>query len=759
MDRGKLLSRIAGLCVLGLAAIPFARPRSSVPLMSKGPGGGVRDYRVEQYKRLPVSFEENRGQTDPRVRYLAHGRGYALFLTPSSAVLSLEPHGGEQNRDTQAIFSDQPGLTAPDGVLRMRLIGASRSARIVALDELPGKVNYFIGSHPQDWRSDVPTYAKVGYKGIYPGIDLTYYGNQGRLEYDFAVAPGADPETIQFAIETGKSKLEDREQHTRIAANGDLIVESGDDEFRFRRPIVYQPLGGAAATDLLAKGALGQRRSVSGHFVLLAKERAGFVVGQYDHSKPLIIDPTLVYSSYLGGSAADSANAIAVDSSGNAYVAGKTASSNFPTASAEQSGAANFPAAFVTKINASGSAILYSTYLGEQSIASGIAVDSSGDAYVTGGGQGIPTTSGAFQTQAASGAAFVVKLSAAGNQVTYGTYFGDNVTSSNAIAVDSAGDAAITGTTASQSLPIVNAAKSQCSSCGPGGPAGQNSYVAKFNASGSALVFSTYLGGSTTGQGNGIAVDSTGNIYVTGMTKATDFPTTSGAFQASFGGGSAHAYVTKFSPAGSIVYSTYLGGSSYDTGLAIAVDSSDNVYVTGSTQSVDFPTLNAYQSVYSSQKQAAGYTSAFVTKLNAAGSGIIYSTYLEGSESDGGSAIAVDSSGDVYVAGATRSSDFPTANAVQAIYGGSEDGFVTELAPGGNSLVYSTYMGGSGQDMATAIAVDSSADTYVAGSTQSTDFPTANPFQAASGGAGDAFVAKLDPPAASSGHRHRAAKH
>jgi hypothetical protein len=738
MNMKRVLCGIAMLSVLVFAAVAVRVPS---PSGSPKPGGARRKKLIQDYGKLPIRFEANWGQTNSRVNYLARGAGYTLFLTRKGMVLALAQRGPEQGRISRAKFAG-PATAAPSrvSVLRMRLVSANRAAKIAPLDELPGSVNYFIGSDPRNWRTNAPTYRKVKYSGVYPGVDLIYYGNQGQLEYDFVMAPGADPRAIRLAIETGDSKAGNRNRQVRIAANGELIVETDGGEVRFRKPLIYQPAADSAAS---RAGGRATRQYVAGRFALLAENQIGFAIGPYDHSKPLIIDPRLVYSSYLGGSGADYGYGIAVDSSGNAYVAGKTSSTNFPTAGAYQSSGTTFPVAFVTKINAAGNAVVYSTYLGEQSAASGIAVDSSGDAYVTGGGSGIPTTPGAFQTQAASGAAFVVKLAAAGNQVIYGTYLGDSVTSGDGIAVDSSDEAAITGTTASQSLPTANAIKSQCPSCSPNGPAGQNAFVTKFNAAGSALVFSTYLGGNTTTAGSGVAVDSTGNVYATGYTAAADFPTTPGSWQSSFGGGTQHAYVTKFSPTGSLVYSTYLGGSGADRGYAIAVDSSGGAYVTGNTQSADFPTLNAFQSTYSAQKQANGYDSAFVTKLNASGSALVYSTYLEGSSSDSGFAVAVDSSGDAYVAGATSSSDFPTANAVQSTYGGSEDGFLTELAPAGNSLVFSTYLGGSGQDIAYGVAVDSADNAYATGYTQSTNFPKANPLQAAYGGAGDAFVAKI----------------
>src|ERR1035441_8986022 len=507
---------------------------------------------MDSYGKLPLSFEANRGQTARQVKFLSRGPGYTLFLTPDAAVLSL--HREKDN-----------------AVLRMKLLGANAPASVTGADALPGKSNYFIGSDPNQWRTNVPTYGAVKYAAVYPGIDLVYHGNQRLLEYDFLVAPGADPQAIGIRFQGARKLSVNREGALVIGLGGSEVIEPA--------PVVYQEIG-------------GQRQTVAGRYVLRGRGRVGFSVAEYDRSQPLVIDPTLVYSTYLGGS--DRANAIAVDASGNAYVTGITWSLNFPTTpGAFQTTLGGAEDAFVTKLNATGSALGYSTYLGggvcEGVIdggsdgGSGIAVDASGNAYVTGTtySSDFPTTPGAFQT-----------------------------------------------------TPVY------CSGC-------YTAFVSKLNATGSALAYSTYLGGSGGDLGYGIAVDASGNAYVTGATGSSNFPTTPGAFQTTpvFCSLCSTAFVSKLNATGSaLAYSTYLGGSGGDLGYGIAVDAPGSAYVTGRTDSADFPTTpGAFQTAYE------GNEDVFVSKLNAAGSALVYSTYLGGTGRDDGYGIAVDEIGRAHV--------------------------------------------------------------------------------------------------------------
>jgi hypothetical protein len=640
----------------------------------------------------------------------------------------------------------------------MKLVGANGAAKAFGGDELPGKSNYFIGNDPKKWRTNVPTYAKVRYKDVYPGIDLVYHGNQRQLEYDFVVAPGADPKVIQLAVAAmSPSPNGGLRPPLRVDANGDLVVATEGGEVRFHKPIVYQ----SAEDGVNRDSKLQNRKLLDGHYLLTADNRIHFEILSYDKSKPLVIDPVLIYSTYLGGSGSEEAWAIAVDSSGNAYVAGATNSVDFPTMNPVQGmcrnctgGGAN---AFVTKLSATGSALVYSTYLGgtypgDEGLpgpggdgAVSIAVDSSGSAYVAGWtySTDFPTVNAVQAFNAGLEDAFVAKLGPAGNALVYSTYLGGSGNDLvSGIAADSSGNAYVAGYTGSTDFPTLNPIQ-------PAYAGGVwDAFVTKFSTTG-ALVYSTYLGGSGDDVGFGIAVDSSGNAYVAGATSSTNFPTMNPLQAAN--AGNCDVFVAKLNAAGSaLVYSTYLGGSGNDgyivnvggLGVSIAVDSSGNAYVAGGTESTDFPTVNPIQPAY-----AGGSSDAFVAEINAAGSALVYSTYLGGSGQDAAWAIAVDSSGNAYVAGYTGSTDFPTLNPIQpAFAGGVYDAFVAEINAGGSALVYSTYLGGTGYDYGFGMAVDSAGNAYVAGYTTSTDFPTMNPLQPAyAGGNGDAFVAKLSP--------------
>jgi hypothetical protein len=718
--------------------------------------------------KLPLSFEANQGQTDARVKFLSRGPGYTLFLTGDEAVLGLRKSedgspkqharrsrfGIENPRFANAIgvprlliqtpepslLGFEPQTANPESsaqvALRVKLLGADSAARVVGEEELPGKANYFIGKDPKKWRTNVPTYAKVNYHDVYPGVDLVYYGNQGgQLEYDFVVAPGADPSAIALAVGAGLVPAQGRPQGSplRIAADGGLVIPTEAGEVHLQKPLIYQEGSGA-------------RREISGEYVLRSACEVTIKLGTYDSTKALVIDPVLAYSTYLGGSYGDTANGIAVDPSGNAYVTGDTASSNFPTTpGAFQTSLSGYSNAFITKLNPAGSALLYSTYLGGSGNAygAGIAVDALGNAYVTGGtgSSNFPTTSGAFQTSlVGSSAAFVTKLNPAGSELVYSTYLGGSGnTYGQGIAVDASGNAYVTGPTNSSNFPTTSGAF-QKSLAGH-----VNDFVSKLNPSGSALVYSTYLGGSGSDFSYGPAVDPSGNAYVTGYTNSSNFPTTSGAFQTTLTG-TWNVFVSKLNPTGSALdYSTYLGGNGFDTAQSIAHDSSGNAYLTGETDSSNFPTTaGAFQT--SLLAACSNCSNAFVTKLNPTGSALVYSTYLGGSAADAGLAIAMDPSGNADVIGNTFSNDFPTTpGAFQTSLAGGLDTFLTTLNPSGSALVYSTYLGGSSQDYGDGIAVDALGNAYVTGGTGSSNFPTTSgAFQTSLAGSQNAFVAKFE---------------
>jgi hypothetical protein len=768
-----LIALLLGAAILqrdGGAGFPTAKTRSTAQW-------------AHLYGALPLSFEANRGQTDPSVNFLSRGQGYTLFLTGGEAVLTLRKSSVVSGQSSVADSgpssvgrgrlpvikeagqrtTDNPPRTH-DAVLRMQLVGADATAKVTGTEELPGKVNYFIGNVPSKWRKNIPTFARVKYDGVYPGVDLVYYGTQGgELEYDFVVAPGADPRSIALGIETeGHAVL-------RINSQGDLVVALPSGDVQLHKPIVYQtePARGQPAKNY------GRRTPIEGHYALDAQNHVRFELGPYDHSQPVVIDPVLVYATYIGGLGGDVAYAIAVDSTLDAYIAGGTNSTNFPTAGTPYQGSSRGNGdCFVTKINSGGTQLIFSTYLGGSGTDTATALALFNDSpFVTG-----YTTSADFPTKSpitgtnpfqltygGNTDAFVAELNTTGTTLEYSTYLGGNGADyGQGVAVDSSGDAYVTGSTQSANFPVV-AGGYQSSLNGS-----QNAFVTKVNFTGTALVYSTFLGGSAADTAQAIQVDSSGDAYLAGYTFSTDFPTVA-AYQSNNKGG-ADAFVAELNPTGAaLTFSTYLGGSGNDYAYGLALDSAQtpNIYVTGGTSSTDFPATNgAYQTVLN------GPSDAFVTKLNSSGSSLAYSTYLGGSGVDQANAIAViptgsTNAGDAFVTGFTESTDFPTANPIQAVLGLSSnalycgnapcpDAFVAHLNAGGDALTFSTYLGGNGTDFGQAIALDNGGDPYITGSTTSTNFPAVSPPQFATvyvppyksslvGTAGNAFIAKMDP--------------
>lgn len=682
------------------------------------------------YGRLPLQFEPNVGQTDKRVKFITHSNGATLFLTGNQAVLCLTRSTGKRNRfdprHPMAFKHPEPEKRAIS-VLRMRIDGASASASTCGMDALPGKVNYFIGRDPKKWHCNIPTYRKASYRDIYNGIDLVYYGSGGRLEYDFVVKPGGDPSKIALSFTGAKSM--------RVAAGGDLVLGLDGGDVRWLKPVVYQQIA-------------GKRVPVAGAYVLAGIGCVRFAVGVHDASRPLIIDPALAYSTYLGGSSSsgDMTMGIAVDSSGCAYVTGSAYSIDFPVTSGafQTTLQSSNGDAFVSKLSASGDSLIYSTFLGGSSSDGGygIAVDGSGSAYVSGTAcsPDFPVTSGALQTTRSntSSNAFVSKLNPSGSSLVYSTYLGGSGNglsggdSGTGVAIDGIGCAYLTGQTCSPNFPVT-AGAFQTTQSGTN----YSAFVSKLNPSGTSLVYSTYLGGSGNGDyAYGIALDGSGCAYVTGVTASPDFPATSGAFQTTNANiVNGNAFVSKLNPSGgSLAYSTYLGGSGGgDAGLCIAIDSSGCAYLVGTTYSGDFPvTPGAFQTTNKNIVNG----NAFVSKLSPSGDSLAYSTFLGGSgvnNGDLGDGIAIDSSGCAYVTGIAESADFPvTPGAFETTMpaGSICAAFVSMLSPSGGSLIYSTYLGGSEWDNGAGIAVDGSGCAYVTGITGSANFPvTASAFQ------------------------------
>ncbi|HWT01381.1 MAG TPA: SBBP repeat-containing protein [Pyrinomonadaceae bacterium] len=1011
---------LAAILTIGLFTLPGgSRAESSAPPQPEAADQATAARAGAAYGKLPLSFVAD--EVGGRARFVSRGKGYSLTLTPTEAVLVLAASRGSAS----PAAAKNDSHSAQSQVLVMKMVGANSEPRLTGLDELPGKVNYLLGNDAAKWRTNVPTYAKVKYADVYRGVDLVYYGNGRQLEYDFVVAPGADPGAIEMEFQGARS--------ISISPNGDLVLRADGGEMTLKKPVAYQELDGRTV-------------GVAGRYVIKGARRVGFRLGQYDKASPLVIDPVLVYSTYLGGGLAEEGHGIAVDSSGNAFVTGRTVSPNFPAAAGSLQTAHGGEAdAFVTKLDPTGSAVLYSTYLGGGGTDTGraIAVNAAGHAFVTGDtfSDDFPTANALHPSRGGSSDAFVAELNDTGTALVYSTYLGGrSLDSGFGIAVDSSGNAYVTGVSDSRDFPVANALQPNklgtalfkttdatgswnpsdtgltaatvfdlafapnnpsviyaaadtgifkstdgganwattgaappppfirlavspanasvvylttnngvykstdggaswspsglagfqtraiainpsspsilyasaipgssavfkstdggatwntlpplsnssivfigtiiidpatpstvyagtqrglykstnsgaswsllnfgsftqpainaavidpnnsqtlyaaastgifrttngganwtkinpstpmpqmlflaLDSANPltiyvanrtgaifkttdgganwafltntptssinallidptdaskiylGGASGTDAFAAKLAAGGGSLVYSTYLGGSRADNAAGIAIDAAGNAYVVGGTASANFPVAN-ALQPAKGDAFADSdgFVTKINPAGSaLLYSTYLGGEFTDEARAVAVDQSGNAYVTGSTNSINFPVQGGLQNV-----PGPVSIDAFVTKINASGSALVYSTYLGSGGEERGYGIAVNSSGSAYVTGVVRGSNFPTVNAIQPSPGSVMDAFVTQLNPAGSALVYSTYLGGGNNDEGRAVAVDSAGGVYVTGMTSSGDFPVANPLQPNQAGLGDAFVAKILP--------------
>jgi hypothetical protein len=732
------------------------------------------------YAQLPMGFEENRGQAARDVKFVSHGSGYALSLAPQEIDIALLSHramtASPLHRAAALRALREARKAMKTTVIRMQLEGANPSPGIAAEEPLPGKSNYFVGNNREKWVTDVPSYGRVKYSGIYSGVDVEFYGNQRHLEYDFTVAPGADPKSIALKIE-GAQKL-------GIDSHGDLILHTTDGDAKFQKPVVYQMLG-------------AERREVAANYALASHNRVTFAVAEYDRSLPLVIDPLLTYSTFLGGTGEETGFGIAVDASGDAFIGGFTSSTDFPTTSTAFQSITTLAGGcgFVTEIDPTGAHQLYSTYLcgataggsGNFDEVFGIAVDNAGKVYVTGNAfsTNFPAVNGlTTPTNNVAGSVFISKLdpSASGTaSLLYSTFFGGLSGSfGTAIAVDNSGNAYVggqtfsdPGTTASGSFPITSGAFQPTLSSAAG-----NAFLTRIDTtkSGDAgLIYSTYLGGNGANSNvnppnnlgfgetiTGVAVDTSNNVYVTGETSSTgtSFPTSANAFQGSANPSNLEggAFVTRIDTtkanAASLVYSTYLEGSTFDAALGIALGPNNVAYVTGSTNSLDFPTTTG-------AFQTTGATSgvAFVTLVDTTMTGnssVTYSTFFGGTGSDTGFGIQADGNGNAYIVGSTASPDFPITPFVLPASLPNPFGspFVVKLSPKGNGMadrIYASYFGGSGDgdpnhpDQGNAIAIDSHGNAYITGTSfSSTQWPiTPGAFQTGLKGPSDAFVAKL----------------
>ena len=694
------MRRVGGvlLCLVAsaLAAVPPAAAGPGPAASHPGPAAPAPDPAAARatakagFAHLPLRFEANQGQADAAARFVVRAGGSTAYLTAHEALLTVPRR------------PDKPD-TAPTGVdvVEMALAGADANATFEGIDQLAGVSNYLIGNDPAAWHTDVPAYAKVRYSGVYPGVDLAWHGEGGQLEYDFEVAPGADPAPIALAVRGGDRPVVD--------AKGDLVTHAGTTEVRQHAPVAYQEIDGT-------------RRKVQGRFVVRPDDSVGFALGEYDRHQRLVIDPAIGYATYLGGSGEDAVTGIALDASNNAYVTGWTTSADFPVASALQGSCAKCDnagfnsttpntAAFVTKLNATGTAVAYSTYLGG----------------TTGWEDGLFDLSGS-------------------------------------IAVDSSGAAYVSGTTTSSDFPVVGGYKTTCGTATtPCTGSSFDVFVAKLAPAGSTLAYSSYIGGSGSEYGRGLALGASGIAYVGGRTTSTDFVSADAGsatpLQSSFGGGIGDDFVVKVNTAvtgaPSLVYSSFLGGAGSDWGYALAVDpAAPNVaYLAGTTASANFPTANAYQA-----SLGGGLQSGTVSKIDttAGASGLGYSSYLGGTTSGTSFTALAAKAGVAYLTGETGDATYPTTGtsaAYQSVFGGATDAVVTAVNTtlnGATSLQYSSFLGGSSGDWGYAIAVDAANLITVAGQSGGGGFPVSGQIQNFDSSA-QVFVTRLDTTLAAAG--------
>ena len=692
-------SSILIVAIILAVAIPAAA--SQAPVQGKLP---------EAFGKLPLTFVVNEGQVDPAVRFVSRAQRSTLFLTPSEAVLSLR------------------GKEEKQAVVRWTMAGGNRNPRVLGESPLPTKSNYFRGNDASKWRTDVPNYAQVRYEGVYPGIDVLYRGNERQIEYDFVIAPKANPGRIRMAFQGAQSMT--------LGNDGQLILRTAAGDLVQPRPYVYQELN-------------GRRQTIDGRYALRGKNEVGFVLGRYDRSRPLVIDPVLAWSTYLGGTIEDLGYAIAVDGSGNTYITGTAGSSDFPTVNPIQGTKAYDWDVFVAKINAAGTALVYSTFLGGNGwneYGLGIAVDSSGNAYVTGatnatdfpgvtGGSIQPTFGGTGSNRDA----FATRINAAGNAIDWSTYLGgtgDEI--AYGIAADSSGNCYVVSATGSSTLSFIDGGALQPSSNGNG-----DAFVVKIDSSG-AKVYATFLGGSGGDGGLSIVADGSGNAWVAGVTGSTDFPGVTGSSLQPANAGNGDLFLAKLNSGGtSLVYATYLGTSG-DDGFgpqAMVRDSSGNIYLTGETDSTTFPGVTGS----SAQPSNAGGLDIYVTKLNSTATAVTWSTFLGGSGAEVSAGVGVDSSGNVYVGGMTNSTNFPVSGAFQSTYAGSVDAVAAKINAAGTAVVWSTYLGGNDEEQAFGAVADGSGNLYMAGFTASDPFPGtgSSAIQPTYGGGYDAWVTKI----------------
>jgi hypothetical protein len=678
---------------------------------------------------MPRYFEANQGQAAGDVDFISRGSGYTVFLTPNAADFELLP------------VTRKPG-DAQSAALRLRLLGANAHAVPSGRNLQSARTNYLVGNTPALWHTDIPQFGRVEYRDVYPGIDLLYYENQQQLEYDFILGPQADPRRIQLAFEGARGiRVDD--------ATGDIVVNAGNAEVRQKKPAVYQdtPQG---------------RKRIGGGYVALGGNRVGFEIAGYDRGKPLVIDPVLAFSSYFGGTGEDSGDSVAVDAKGNMYLSGYTTAPDGQTGVAGRRLAAGSEAAYIAKIDPGG-ALIFSTYIAgsnDHAAGYGITVDKNGNTYLAGQTKAadFPTVN-AIQPKYHGGTdAFLLELNSSGNGLLFSTFLGGSEFDYLAfVTIDESGNVYAAGATSSLDFPVLHAAQ-------PKTPSRHFSAMALKIFPNRKLAYATYVGGENFT--NAIATDASGDLYVAGDISADYLPCVN-ALQKTYGG-LGDGFVQKLSPAGAVLYSTYIGGSATDAVRGLQVDPKGNLIIAGETDSYNFPVVNPIQRTLGDGMMdrliertlsivGDGYAArhiqhtlgvagdGFVAKLNSSGSALLFSTFLGGSDEDQIADVALDAAGDVYVTGRTRSKNFPTVRPVQAANAGGLDAFLTKINNQGSAILFSTYLGGSRDDRALHVAAGTGGRVYIAGKTGSADFPTVKAFQPKfGGGSHDAFIAEID---------------
>lgn len=684
------------------------------------------NLRQTDYGKTRLMFEENKGQTDEAVKFVSRGSGYTLYLTETGATFQLKRIAGELKDDIpktskKIIKSDE---------LKMNFVGANLKPKVSGDAETVTKTNYYIGKKRFE---NLSNFQKVNYKNLYDGIDAVFYGNgANQLEYDFELAPNADANQIALDFESA--------ENLSIDENGNLVIKTANTELVQQKPIAFQIIN-------------GEKREVEVRYIINEQSQIAnqtsqisFALGDYDRSQPLTIDPALNYLTYIGGTAFDDVFEIAADAQGNAYISGKTASLNFHGETRDSSDALG---AYVAKINATGTDFVYITILegNGDDAARGIALDGNNNAYLTGiASRFFPTTSGAYDTvhgAAGSEDAFAAKLNDTGGLVYSSFLGGSDQDKGFDIAVDAGGKAYVVGSTFSATaFP----SKNKYQGCGfafPGTFDSLDAFLTVFNASGSDITYSTCIGNTTGAIGSSdeeafsVALDSSNNAYVTGITNSDNFKVKN-AFQPEIGGGQ-DAWVAKFNPAASgdasVIYATFLGGAGTDQGNGIAVNAGGQAHIVGLTGSTNFPLLNAFRSTNQINE-------GFVTILNSSGSTLVNSSFLGGADQDNALNVALDPTGSIYVTGSTLSNNFPMALPFQSTRRGVRDAFVTKLKFG-RGIISSSYIGGNGSDSGDGIAVKGNF-IYVAGDTASTNLATTSGVIAPTfNGETDGFIAKI----------------